>query len=97
MASPVRQVCLYSPPDRDLLELAERNGFFSEGSVLRRNANPGAVVRWRDYPRYGGYVDFVQWASERFPGASYEEISETALAEGWRVAREVLVRGTARR
>jgi hypothetical protein len=90
MACPATQACLCSSLDQELLALAERNGFFSENSVLRRNANPGAVVRWRDYPRYGGYVDFVQWAADRAPGASYEEISEAALAEGWRIAREIL-------
>jgi hypothetical protein len=32
-------------------------------------------------------VDFVAWPSERFPGASCEEISRRALEEGWRILR----------
>jgi hypothetical protein len=32
-------------------------------------------------------VDFVAWASERFPGASREEMSRRALEEGWRILR----------
>lgn len=67
----------------------------------QRNANPGNVRLWRDrrdrwYPtdagigpdgRPSGYIDFVTWASERFPGVSREEMSRLALEEGWRVLR----------
>lgn len=50
----------------------------------QRNANPGNIRAWRDakrrpYPTSGGYVDFVAWASERFPGASRAKLSHRAL------------------
>lgn len=70
----------------------------------QRNANPGNVRLWRDrrdrwYPtdagigpdgRPRGYIDFVAWASERFPGVSREEMSRRALEEGWRVLRALV-------
>ncbi len=83
--------------------IAEMEGFYvtaaaakARGSryptLAQRQANPGNVRQWRDragrpYPTAHGYVDFVAWASERFAGASYEEISRMALEEGWRVLR----------
>jgi hypothetical protein len=50
----------------------------------QRNANPGNVREWRDgrnrpYPRCGGYVDFVVWASDSLPGASIAELSRMVL------------------
>ena len=81
--------------------IAENEGFFvTEAQAKARkirfptraqiNANPGNLRAWRDakgrpYPTSGGYVDFVAWASERFPGASREEMSRRALEEGWRI------------
>jgi hypothetical protein len=71
--------------------IAQMEGFFSaHPSLAQRNANPGNLRAWRDakgrpYPTSGGYVDFVAWASERFPGASREEMSRRALEEGWRI------------
>ena len=61
-------------------------------TCAQRNANPGNLRAWRDakgrpYPTSGGYVDFVAWASERFPGVSREEISHRAIEEGWRILR----------
>ena len=61
-------------------------------TLAQRNANPGNIRRWRDkrgrpYPTDRGYVDFVAWASARFPGASAEEMSQRALEEGWRILR----------
>jgi hypothetical protein len=73
--------------------IAQMEGFFSAKPTLaQRNANPGNLRAWRDakgrpYPTSGGYVDFVAWASERFPGASREEMSRRALEEGWRILR----------
>jgi hypothetical protein len=70
--------------------IAENEGFFvTEAQAKARkirfptraqiNANPGNLRAWRGtkgrpYPTSGGYVDFVAWASERFPGAAREEI-----------------------
>jgi hypothetical protein len=64
-------------------------------TLAQRNANPGNIRQWRDargrlYPTSKGYVDFVAWASERFPGASREEMSQRALEEGWRVLRVLI-------
>jgi len=89
--------------DRLARAIAEKEGFYvteAQAKARRiqwptraqRNANPGNIRSWRDsqgrqYPRDGGYVDFVAWASERFPGASREELSRRALEEGWRVLR----------
>lgn len=89
--------------DRLARAIAEKEGFYITEEQARaraikwptraqRNANPGNIRRWRDaqgreYPRDGGYVDFVAWASERFPGASREELSRRALEEGWRILR----------
>ena len=61
----------------------------------QRNANPGNVRERRDrtnrpYPRSGGYVDFVAWASDSSPGASLAELGQKALAEGWRVLRNLV-------
>jgi hypothetical protein len=75
--------------------IAEMEGFFARRerpTLAQRNANPGNIRRWKDaagrsYPVASGYVDFMQWASDRFPGASREEISRRALDEGWRVLR----------
>jgi hypothetical protein len=83
--------------------IAENEGFFvTEAQAKARkmrfptraqiNANPGNLRTWRDakgrpYPTSGGYVDFVAWASERFPGAAREEMSHRALQEGWRILR----------
>ncbi len=83
--------------------IAENEGFFvTEAQAKARkirfptraqiNANPGNLRVWRDtkgrpYPTSGGYVDFVAWASERFPGAAREEMSRRALEEGWRILR----------
>jgi hypothetical protein len=81
--------------------IAEKEGFFVTGAQARargiphptraqRNANPGNIRAWRDakrrpYPVSGGYVDFVAWASARFPGVPRDETGSRALAEGWRV------------
>jgi hypothetical protein len=83
--------------------IAEKEGFFVTEAQAKarkipyptraqRNANPGNIRAWRDakrrpYPASGGYVDFVAWASERFPGASRDEMSRRALEEGWRILR----------
>ena len=89
--------------DRVARAIAEMEGFFvSEMQARDRkirhptlsqiNANPGNIRQWRDsrglpYPTSRGYVDFVAWASERFPGLSPEDLSQRALEEGWRVLR----------
>ncbi len=89
--------------DRIAQVIAEMEGFFVTEAQAKarkipyptraqRNANPGNIRAWRDargrpYPTHRGYVDFVAWASERFPGASREEISQRAIEEGWRVLR----------
>jgi len=75
--------------------IAEMEGFYvtaAKPTLAQRNANPGNIRQWRDargrpYPTHRCYVDFVAWASERFPGASREEISRRALEEGWRILR----------
>jgi hypothetical protein len=83
--------------------IAEKEGFFVTEvqakarktpypTRAQRNANPGNIRAWRDakrqpYPISGGYVDFVAWASERFPGVSREEMSQRAIEEGWRILR----------
>lgn len=83
--------------------IAEKEGFYlTEAQAKRRrirypsraqrNANPGNVRAWRDargkrYPTDGGYVDFVAWASARYPGLAGEALSQKALHEGWRVLR----------
>jgi hypothetical protein len=75
--------------------IAEMEGFYltaPQPTLAQRNANPGNIRQWRDgrgraYPTNRGYVDFVAWASLRFPGASREEISQRALDEGWRILR----------
>jgi len=92
--------------DRLARAMAEREGFYvteeqakARGipwpTLAQRNANPGNIRRWADargkpYPTSKGYVDFVAWASERFPGASREELSRRALEEGWRVLRALI-------
>lgn len=89
--------------DKLVRAIAENEGFFvTEAQAKARkirfptraqiNANPGNLRAWRDakgrpYPTSGGYVDFVAWASEHFPGASREEMSRRALEEGWRILR----------
>lgn len=86
--------------------IAEKEGFYVTEEQARarniryptlaqRNANPGNIRRWRDasnrpYPTHRGYVDFVEWASERLRGASRDEISTAALNEGWRVLRVLI-------
>lgn len=79
--------------------IAEMEGFYRRDKITlaQRNANPGNIRQWRDargrpYPTYRGYVDFVQWAADQMPGASDEQISERALAEGWRVLRVLVER-----
>lgn len=83
--------------------IAEKEGFFVTEAQAKarkipyptraqRNANPGNLRAWRDakgraYPTSGGYVDFVAWACERFPGLSHEELSRRAIDEGWRVLK----------
>ncbi|MCC6363023.1 MAG: hypothetical protein IT165_05830 [Bryobacterales bacterium] len=75
--------------------IAEMEGFYvtaATPTLAQRNANPGNIRQWRDgrgraYPTSGGYVDFVAWASTRFPGASREEMSQRAIDEGWRILR----------
>jgi hypothetical protein len=75
--------------------IAEMEGFYvnaAKPTLAQRNANPGNIRQWRDargrpYPTHRGYVDFVAWASERFPGASREEMSRRAIEEGWRILR----------
>ena len=75
--------------------IAEMEGFYAtaaQATLAQRNANPGNIRQWRDargrpYPTHRGYVDFVAWASERFPGASPEELSQRAIDEGWRILR----------
>ncbi len=86
--------------------IAEKEGFYLTGaqasrrrirypSRAQRNANPGNVRTWRDargkrYPTDGGYVDFVAWASARYPGLAGEPLNQKAIEEGWRVL-QVLV------
>ena len=73
--------------------IAEMEGFYltaAHPTLAQRNANPGNIRQWRDgcgraYPTYRGYVDFVAWASARFPGSSREEMSREAIDEGWRI------------
>jgi hypothetical protein len=75
--------------------IAEMEGFYvasAKPTLAQRNANPGNIRQWRDargrpYPTHRGYVDFVAWASERFPGLSREELSHRAVDEGWRILR----------
>lgn len=83
--------------------IAEKEGFYLSEAQARkrrirypsraqRNANPGNVRAWRDargkrYPTEGGYVDFVAWASARYPGLAGETLNQKALEEGWRVLR----------
>ena len=89
--------------DRLARAIAENEGFFvTEAQAKARkirfptraqiNANPGNLRAWRDakchsYPTSSGYVDFVGWASNQFPGMSREEMSRRALDEGWRILR----------
>jgi hypothetical protein len=75
--------------------IAEMEGFYvtsTKPTLAQRNANPGNIRQWRDargrpYPTHRSYVDFVAWASERFPGLSRDELSRRALDEGWRILR----------
>jgi len=83
--------------------IAEHEGFFVTEdqakarkikfpTLAQRNANPGNIRSWKDaagrqYPQSMGYVDFVTWASGRFPGASPEELRRRAVEEGWRILR----------
>jgi len=84
--------------DRIARAIAEMEGFYVDAAkptLAQRNANPGNIRQWRDargrpYATHRGYVDFVAWASERYPGASHEEISRRALDEGWRVLRALV-------
>jgi len=78
--------------------IAEMEGFYvnaAHPTLAQRNANPGNIRQWRDargrpYPTHRGYVDFVAWASARFPGASRDEISRRAIEEGWRILRMLI-------
>lgn len=88
---------------RIVQSIAEKEGFhLTEAQAKRRrirypsraqrNANPGNVRTWRDargkqYPTDGGYVDFVAWASARYPGLAGEALNQKAIEEGWRVLR----------
>jgi hypothetical protein len=72
--------------DRLSRAIAKREGFYATAAQAKtqklqlptraqRNANPGNVRKWRDsrnrtYPRSGGCVDFVTWASDSFPSAA---------------------------
>ncbi|MCL4783449.1 MAG: hypothetical protein KJZ70_10480 [Bryobacterales bacterium] len=83
--------------------IAEKEGFYLTEAQARkrrirypsraqRNANPGNVRTWRDargkrYPTDGGYVDFVAWASARYPGLAGETLAQKAVEEGWRILR----------
>ena len=81
--------------DKIARAIAEMEGFYvtaAKPTLAQRNAKPGNIRQGRDargrpYPTYRGYVDFVAWASERFPGASREEMSRRAIEEGWRILR----------
>jgi hypothetical protein len=60
-----------------------------------KHANPGNIRAWADahgrpYPQAHGYVDFVAWAAQQFPGLPREEMSARATAEGWRVLRVLI-------
>ena len=78
--------------------IAEMEGFYltaAQPTLAQRNANPGNIRLWRDgrdraYPTHLGYVDFVAWASARFPGSSREEMSRAAIDEGWRILRVLI-------
>jgi hypothetical protein len=78
--------------------IAEMEGSYAaaaQPTLAQRNANPGNIRQWRDrsgrlYPTSQGYVDFVTWALERFPGASREEMSRRAIEEGWRILRVLI-------
>jgi hypothetical protein len=78
--------------------IAEMEGFYrrdAQPTLAQRNANPGNIRQWRDnrgrpYPTAKGYVDFVAWASEHYPGASHEELSRRAIEEGWRVLKALV-------
>ena len=77
---------------RAIAEMEGFNATAAKPTLAQRNANPGNIRQWRDargrpYPTHRGYVDFVAWASERFPGASREEMSRRAIEEGWRILR----------
>jgi hypothetical protein len=92
--------------DRLSRAIAAREGFYvteaqakaqklKYPTLAQRNANPGNIREWRNsrnqpYPQSSGYVDFVAWASNTFPGATAEELSQKALAEGWRVLRKLV-------
>lgn len=80
--------------DKIARAIAEMEGFYVRERITlaQRNANPGNIRQWRDaqgrpYPTHRGYVDFVQWAADQMPGSTMEQISERALAEGWRILR----------
>lgn len=72
--------------------ISHQEGFYIDGSLAQRNANPGNIRQWRDrtgtpYPQHKGYIDFVQWAGDHFPTATHEDLSREALDEGWRILR----------
>jgi len=75
--------------------IAEMEGFYRTSgppTIAQRNANPGNIRQWRDrsgklYPTSKGYVDFLAWAADEFPGASPEQLRQRALEEGWRILR----------
>jgi len=75
-----------------LTEAQARKRWIRYPSRAQRNANPGNVRAWRDargkrYRTDGGYVDFVAWASARYPALAGETLSQKAVEEGWRVLR----------
>jgi hypothetical protein len=76
----------------DLSEAQARKRRVRYPSRAQRNANPGNVRTWRDargkrYPTDGGYVDFVAWASARYPGLASDAVRQKAGVEGWRILR----------
>jgi len=92
--------------DRLARAIAKREGFYVTQAQARasrltfptlaqRNANPGNVRQWKDaqnrpYPQHAGYVDFVAWAMAKDPTLSNDQMSEKALAEGWRVLKKLI-------
>lgn len=74
--------------------IAKMEGFHVSGSLSERNANPGNIRVWRDsrgtYPTFKGYVDFIEWSSDRNRDIDRDTIAEMGLAEGWRVLRTLV-------
>lgn len=64
-------------------------------TLAQRNCNPGNIRYWRDsngkpYPKTLGYVDFLAWAEEKFPGTAADELKKRAQQEGWRVLEKLV-------